>query len=122
MQNYFVKHHQEKRAVEKQRLDLDKRGVNWHQNSLGVYKDGSLHFSKTALERMERGDIYGGAFAKPSKVVDDGKVKMRAEQKHRAKMSYEEIMKAKESNEEFRTGKRFKKSRGAAGKIHRKKK
>ena len=61
---------------------------------------------------MERGDIYGGAFAKPSKVVDDGKVKMRAEQKHRAKMSYEEIMKAKESNAEFRTGKRFK-SRGA---------
>jgi hypothetical protein len=29
-------------------------------------------------------------------------------------------MKAKEENEEFRTGKKFRKVRGAAGKIHRK--
>jgi hypothetical protein len=45
---------------------------------------------------------------------------MKKEKKEKVKMSYDEIMKAKEENPEFRTGKRFAKARGAAGKIHRK--
>lgn len=64
MQNYFVKQRQEKKDEDGKRFDLDKRGVNWHQNSLGVYRNGSLNFSKQALERMEKGDLLGGAFKK----------------------------------------------------------
>jgi hypothetical protein len=64
MQNYFVKGEQAKKLEESKRLDLDKRGVNWHQNSLGVYRDGAINFSKEAIKRMEQGDIYGGAFKK----------------------------------------------------------
>jgi hypothetical protein len=45
---------------------------------------------------------------------------MRDKAKEKKKMTYEEIMKAKEQNSEFRSGKRHKKARGAAGKIHRK--
>lgn len=47
---------------------------------------------------------------------------MKKEKKQKVKMSYDEIMKAKETNEEFRSGKKFMKVRGAAGKIHRKNK
>ena len=45
---------------------------------------------------------------------------MKNERKEKQRYSYEEIMKEKEENSEFRTGKKFKKARGAAGKIHRK--
>ena len=69
---------------------------------------------------MEKGDLLGGAFKKgPSAPVSD-KVDFKKEKKEKVKLSYQEIMAAKEDNEEFRTGKKFMKSRGAAGKIHRK--
>ena len=45
---------------------------------------------------------------------------MKNEKKEKQRLSYEDIMKEKEENSEFRTGKKFKKARGAAGKIHRK--
>jgi len=87
-----------------------------------VYRNGTLNFSKEALARMEQGDILGGAFKKADQNVgaQNDNVKIRKEKKEKVKMNYDEIMKAKEENEEFRTGKRFKKARGAAGKIHRK--
>ena len=100
---------------------MDERGVNWHQNSLGVYRNGSLNFSSEALKRMEQGDILGGAFKKGNGGAPrDDSVKFKKEKKEKIKMNYEEIIKAKEENEEFRTGKKFKKARGAEGKIHRK--
>lgn len=49
MANYFVKGRQEEKDQAAKRFDLDDRGVNWHQNSLGVFKNGSLNFSKEAL-------------------------------------------------------------------------
>lgn len=72
---------------------------------------------------MEQGDLLGGAFKKFDKnfKVDDS-VKMKKEKKEKVKMDYQQIMKAKEENEEFRTGSKFKKARGAGGKIHRKNK
>jgi len=122
MQNYFIKGEQSKKLEESKRLDLDKRGVNWHQNSLGVYRDGAINFSKEAIKRMEQGDIYGGAFKKADNrtPTDDSVVKIRKEKKERVRLNYDDIMKAKEDNDEFRTGKKFRKVRGAAGKIHRK--
>ena len=52
--------------------------------------------------------------------MDPNVVKIRKEKKEKIKMSFDQIMDAKKENEEFRTGKKFKKVRGAAGKIHRK--
>lgn len=108
--------------MERKRLDLNDRGVNYHQNSLGVFKNGTLYFSKQNLERLNKGDIMGGAFKKgtSSGERDDGRVQMRDQKKERVKMDYQQIMKAKEDNEEFRSGKKWKKARGADGKIHRK--
>ena len=47
---------------------------------------------------------------------------MKKEKKQKVKLTYDEIMKTRETNEEFRSGKKFMKVRGAAGKIHRKNK
>ena len=47
---------------------------------------------------------------------------MRSEKKHKKKLTYDEIMKEREKNEDFMTGKKYKKNRGAMGKLHRKKK
>lgn len=69
---------------------------------------------------MEKGDLLGGAFKKADQSAGNDHIKMKKEKKEKVKMSYDEIMKAKEDNDEFRTGKRFMKARGAAGKIHRK--
>ena len=30
--------------------------------SLGKYKNGTLYFSKDALQRLEKGDLLGGAY------------------------------------------------------------
>ena len=30
--------------------------------SLGKYKNGTLYFSKDALERLDKGDVLGGAY------------------------------------------------------------
>ena len=64
MQNYFEKKDAEQREEKRLRLDTTDRGTNWHQLSLGQFKNGALHFSKNALERLDKGDIYGGAFKK----------------------------------------------------------
>ena len=43
-------------------MDTSERGLNWHQMSLGKYKNGTLYFSKAALERLDKGDVLGGAY------------------------------------------------------------
>ncbi len=45
---------------------------------------------------------------------------MKTDKKEKQRLTYDDIMKEREENTEFRTGKKFKKARGAAGKIHRK--
>lgn len=45
---------------------------------------------------------------------------MKKEKKVKVKMDYDEIMASKGDNEEFRSGQKYKKARGAEGKIHRK--
>ena len=62
MQNHFERDHKQKKDLLGKRLDLDQRGVNWHQNSLAVYRDGALRLSKDNISRIEKGDILGGAF------------------------------------------------------------
>ena len=64
MQNYFEKKDLDKREEKRLRLDTSERGINWHQLSLGKFKNGALHFSKTSLDRMEKGDLIGGAYKK----------------------------------------------------------
>ena len=109
-----------RREEKRLRLDTSERGINWHQMSLAKYKNGALHFSKAALERFEKGDFLGGAYksAGVSASVDD--IKIGREKKEKKKHTYEEIMKKREVNPEYMTGKRYKKSRGAMGKIHQK--
>jgi len=73
----------------------------------------------------------GGAFKKPEagwgkKDPDsvtfkkNDSVSFKNEKKQKVKMDYQQIMKEKEENEEFRSGKKHKKARGADAKIHRK--
>ena len=62
MQNYFEKKNDKMKEDKRLRLDTSDRGLNWHQMSLGKYKNGALHFSKSALERLEKGDLLGGAY------------------------------------------------------------
>ena len=91
--------------------------------SLAKYKNGTLYFSKDALARFEKGDFLGGAY-KSANVQSlttkehAGDFKIGQEKREKKKMSYEEIMKKRETIEDFMTGKRHKKSRGAMGKIH----
>ena len=87
--------------------------------SLGKYKNGALHFSKNALERLERGDLLGGAY-KSAGIIDSKETKIGKAKVERKKHSYEDIKKVRESNPDFMTGKRHKKSRGSMGKIHQK--
>ena len=47
---------------------------------------------------------------------------MRSEKKQKKKLTFDEIMKEREKNEDFMTGKKWQKKRGAMGKLHRKKK
>ena len=75
MQNYFEKREDERKEEKRLRLDTSDRGLNWHQMSLGKYKNGTLWFSKAALERLDKGDVLGGAY-KSAGVVGDNSVKI----------------------------------------------
>ena len=70
MQNYFEKKDDVKREEKRLRLDTSNRGLNMHQLSLGKFKNGALHFSQSSLERMEKGDLMGGAYKKPGEVTE----------------------------------------------------
>ena len=118
MQNYFEKRDDEAREEKRMRLDTSERGLNWHQMSLGKYKNGTLYFSKQALERLEKGDVLGGAY-KGSGVIQSSEVaKIGREKVERKKHSYAEILKKREDNPDYMTGKRHAKSRGSMGKLH----
>ena len=92
--------------------------------SLAKYKNGTLYFSKDALARFEKGDFLGGAYKSANvqsltkENASTGDLKIGQEKREKKKLSYEEIMKKRETIEDFMTGKRYKKSRGAMGKIH----
>ena len=121
MQNYFEKKDEDRREEKKLRLDTSERGINWHQLSLGKFKNGALHFTKNSLERMEKGDQFGGAYKTgPSTHTPTDKVKIGQEIKERKKYTYTGIMESRAKNEEYLTGKRFSKSRGSMGKLHKK--
>ena len=62
MQNYFEKREDERKEEKRLRLDTSERGLNWHQMSLGKYKNGTLYFSKDALARFDKGDFFCGAY------------------------------------------------------------
>ena len=71
---------------------------------------------------MEQGDIHGGAYKRLDMGKSEDEVRMRPDKKKKKKMTYDEIKAEREKNEEFMTGKKYKKNRGAMGKLHRKKK
>ena len=75
MQNYFEKKNDQMREEKRQRLDTSDRGLNYHQMSLAKYKNGALHFSKQALERLEKGDLMGGAY-KSAGISQDNEYKI----------------------------------------------
>ena len=117
MQNYFEKKDDAQKEEKRQRLDTSDRGLNWHQMSLGKYKNGTLHFSKAALERFENDDFLGGAY-KSSGVNKEGEIKFGKEKVERKKHTFAEITEKREDNPDYMTGKRHKKSRGSMGKLH----
>mmetsp|Transcript_21380 Transcript_21380/g.26316 ORF Transcript_21380/g.26316 Transcript_21380/m.26316 type:complete len:99 (+) Transcript_21380:327-623(+) len=89
--------------------------------SLAKYKNGALHFNKSALERLEKGDLLGGAY-KSAGIVDSKETKIGREKVERKKHTYEEIKKIREQRPDYMTGKKHKKSRGSMGKLHMKNK
>ena len=70
---------------------------------------------------MDSTDLLTGTY-KQLKTQTHESVKMRGEQKHKKHLSYDQIMKEREKNDLFMTGKKYKKGRGAMGKLHKKKK
>lgn len=118
MQNYFEKKDEQLKEEKRQRLDTSERGLNWHQMSLTKYKNGTLYFSKSALERMENGDMLGGAYKSAAGVNKDGEVRFGKEKVEKKKHTYAEIKQIREVNPDYMTGKKHKKSRGSMGKLH----
>ena len=90
--------------------------------SLAKYKNGTLYFSKDALSRFDKGDFLGGAYKSAGITSltkeNAGDFKIGKEKREKKKHTYAEISKERERNEDFMTGKRHKKARGAMGKIH----
>ena len=85
--------------------------------SLGKYKNGTLHFSKEALQRLDKGDVLGGAY-KGSGVIADTETRIGKNKKEKTRHTFADIQKVRETNPDYMTGKRHKKSRGSMGKIH----
>ena len=71
---------------------------------------------------MERGDLQGGAYKRSESAPESAKdhVKIGQEVMERKKHTYAGIMKEREKNEEYMTGKRYAKARGSMGKLHKK--
>ena len=102
MQGYFEKKYNDK--VEAIRLNKDtERGMNLHQFTGAVYRDGALNITKKGISQIE------GRYTDPKK-----------KQHKNQKKSYEDIMAGREVNPEFMTGKRFRKKRGNVGKKFKK--
>ena len=120
MQNHFEKKDELLKEEKRLRLDTSERGINWHQMSLGKYKNGTLHFSKSALERFEKGDVLGGAYNSVGYSGGEIDTRIGRTKIERKKHTYAEIMKKREEDADYMTGKRFKKARGSMGKIHQK--
>ena len=101
MQGYFEMKHNEK--LEEIRLNKNtERGMNLHQNTGAIYKDGALNLTKSAINKIE------------------GREPEHKKHLHGQKKSYEDISKYRESNPEFMTGKRFRKKKGNVGKKFKK--
>ena len=120
MQNFFEQRDSDRREEKRLRLDISERGTNYHQMSLGKYKNGALHFSKSALERLEKGDILGGAYKSAGVIQDNTETRIGRSKIERKKHTFADIQKKRETNPDYMTGKRHKKSRGSMGKIHQK--
>ena len=107
MQKYFeVKEAQKK---EDKRLNLGtERGINWHAHSAFKFKDGALQLTKDGLKSsgLTESEISKSSLGK-------------RKEGERKKWTYEEIQKERESNPEFRSGKKFKKLKGSMGKKFR---
>ena len=96
MQNYFEKKDDKRREDKRMRLDKSERGVNMHAMSLGKYKNGTLYFSKNALERLDKGDLMGGAYKGAGKIEDkdnDEKITFGKVKKEKKTHTYADIMK-----------------------------
>ena len=81
MQSHFEADYKQKKDTAAKRLNLDDRGVNWHQNTIAVYKNGALHLSKENIARIDSkysGSIIGNAFSKPDMKTQGDKIQIRA--------------------------------------------
>ena len=89
--------------------------------SLAKYKNGALHFNKDAIQRLNKGDLLGGAY-KSAGIVDSQDTRIGKEKREKKKHTYEEIKQIRETRPDYMTGKKHRKSRGSMGKVHMKNK
>ena len=108
MQTYFEKKDYIHREDKRLRLNTD-RGVNLHRFTDFKYRKGALTLSKNILKKY----TDNGPDRKP-------KVSDKSKGIGKKKYSYEEIVKRREDNPEFATGKKFKSQRGQNGKLNKK--
>ena len=106
MQGYFERRHTEAREDKLARKDTSNRGLNLHRHTEMKYHNGALKVSKEGMRQFtsEREEKFH---------LNLNSKKIRKERK-----SYDEIKKIRESNPEFATGKKYKKSKGSFGKLN----
>ena len=111
MQGYFEKKEWQKKEEKRLHLNTD-RGMNLHRFSELKYKNGALHLSKHSVQKYTSDqDENKNKISENSKKIKKNK-----------KLSYQEILKERETNSEFATGKKYKRAKGAAKKFMKKKK
>jgi hypothetical protein len=78
------------------------RGINLHLFSAAKYRDGALNLTREGINKIE------------------GREPFKKKKPFEKKKSFEDIIKVRENNPEFMTGKRFHKKRGNVGKKFKK--
>ena len=91
------------------RLNTD-RGMNLHRHSDMKFKKGALILSKENVQKYTQ----DGGYNKYSH-LDYGKSEAKKD-----RLTYEEIVKRRETNSEFATGKKYKRTKGSFKKLNNK--
>ena len=102
MQTYFEKKEYVKKEDKRLRINTD-RGMNLHRFTDLKYKNGALTLSKDKLKKYT-GDHDHVPLKKDSKGI-------------KKRLSYQDIMAEREMNEEYATGKKYKRSKGSQKKL-----
>lgn len=102
MQGYFEQKHNDQLEAKRLNPSGTERGMNLHLYSAAKFRDGALNLTSEGINKIE------------------GKEKMRKKNhlgaSRKQKRKFEDIVKVREDNPEYMTGKKFQKKRGNVGK------